>query len=76
MKGKVVSFLHDPLFKPIADALDVEMKKGTKDGLGRCKQADVITTDAETELWEKIREKCRKKREIYVVRMRTSRGRT
>lgn len=46
-----MSFLHDPFFKQIQDALDVKMKEGTAKGLGHKKQADIFTPQSEEELW-------------------------
>ena len=52
MKGRHVSLVNDVSFKPIQDALDVEMKESQKAGLGRRKQADVLPGKVEEDMWD------------------------
>ena len=47
-----MSLMNDVAFKPIQDALDIEMKESQKAGLGKRKQADVLPEKVEEDMWD------------------------
>ena len=54
INGRHVKFLTDTKFKPVRDTLDAVMKRSASMGLGmNHRQATVITTDMENELWDR-----------------------
>ena len=47
-----IKFLTDPEFRELKDVVDVTMKERSAQGLGRRRQAQILTEDQENILWE------------------------